>query len=230
MLYDCILEVSYSNPTPFINFSNDFVNLEIEYWCNTEMDILIMENITPTNETLLNALNRHFKHVQILSSDEVSKLLVVKSCLCHLDPLDPILEKNGCLDIPPIKFSHGKEYHRILFDSNNTDQLLEKIRKIPEINRIKIMKLAPARIKKHLYPLYLSIEDLYTKLSSKQLQVLINAYKEGYYEIPRKTKAEILANDLSIHRRTFEEHLRKGENSIMSFIIPLLQIKGRKVV
>ena len=104
--------------------------------------------------------------------------------------LDAILEQNGCLDIPPVRFQHGKELHRILFDSNNTQQLIDKLEAVQQVRKIKIIKLAPARIQKHLYPLYISIEDLFATLSTKQLSVLIEAYLKGYYEIPRKTKTE----------------------------------------
>jgi len=72
------------------------------------------------------------------------------------------------------------------------------------------------------------MKDLFATLSYKQLKKIINTYLKEYYGIPRKTKTELLAKDSSIHRRTLEEHLRKAENSIMSFIILLLQIMNKK--
>jgi predicted DNA binding protein len=132
------------------------------------------------------------------------------------------------LDIPPIRFLKGKEYHRLLIDSVDGENLLENVSSHTSINSVNIIKLAPARISHYLYPVYISLEDLFSNLSKKQLKSLISAYQEGYYEIPRKTKAEILANDMNINRRTYEEHLRKAENRIMSYIIPVLQMMFTK--
>jgi predicted DNA binding protein len=72
------------------------------------------------------------------------------------------------------------------------------------------------------YPLYLPLDDLKQGLTSRQLKVLTLAFSSGYYELPRKIYLENLAKVMSIHRRTFEEHLRKAEKKIMNYLIPSL--------
>ncbi|MFX0206656.1 MAG: helix-turn-helix domain-containing protein, partial [Candidatus Hodarchaeota archaeon] len=62
--------------------------------------------------------------------------------------------------------------------------------------------------------------------SERQLEALILAVKQGYYEIPRKVPTEELASRLAIGRRTFIEHLHKAENKIFRALVPLLMFQG----
>jgi len=59
-------------------------------------------------------------------------------------------------------------------------------------------------------------------LTSKQQEALKFAYRKGYYELPRSVFLENLAKEMNIHRRTYEEHLRKAEKKIMSYLVPSL--------
>lgn len=55
-------------------------------------------------------------------------------------------------------------------------------------------------------------------LSTRQSEVLEFAYNEGYFDWPRRTDAETLANQLEITHATFLEHIRKSEYEILSGI------------
>ncbi len=57
------------------------------------------------------------------------------------------------------------------------------------------------------------------QLTEKQREVLITAYKLGYYEIPRKITSEALANKLGLVDSTVAEHLRKAEQRLMMQIL-----------
>jgi hypothetical protein len=57
------------------------------------------------------------------------------------------------------------------------------------------------------------------QLTEKQREVLITAYKLGYYEIPRKITSEELANKLGLVDSTVVEHLRKAEQRLMRQIL-----------
>ena len=229
MLYDCVLEIQYSTNTPFIAFSKQFPKIEINYWCNTKIDILIITGNHLNTGNLIEKLNNYFSDIDQLSSDNLDNTMVIKSCQCASYPMDMVLEELGSLDIPPIRFHKGREYHRIMIDHSSSDAFIEKIKAHPSVSKIKIQKLAPAKIENHLYPVYISLEDIVSKISKKQFEALTNAYKSGYYEIPRKITAEKLANEMNIHRRTYEEHLRKAENSIMDYIVPVLRMMYNKI-
>ncbi|NLB76916.1 MAG: helix-turn-helix domain-containing protein [Crenarchaeota archaeon] len=58
-----------------------------------------------------------------------------------------------------------------------------------------------------------------SQLTEKQQEVLLTAYKLGYYDIPRKITSDELANKLKLVNSTVVEHLRKGEQRILKQII-----------
>jgi len=57
--------------------------------------------------------------------------------------------------------------------------------------------------------------DIGACLTDRQRDVLQAAYYSGYYEWPRKTDAETLADSLDIATSTLLQHLRKGHNRVL---------------
>ncbi len=58
-----------------------------------------------------------------------------------------------------------------------------------------------------------------SQLTEKQQEVLLSAYKWGYYDIPRKITSEELAKKLKLVDSTVVEHLRKAELRLIKQII-----------
>ena len=228
MIYDCVLELEYEVQTSFVSLSNKFPKTAVNYWCNSKIDLIFVEGLSEQYNNFLNEVSKTFPDFSTLSTNELDNPLIIKSCKCYLDPLDKILEDLECLDIPPVRFLGGKEYHRIMIESDKSKKLLEELDLHPAFRSVKFNKLVPARISYHLYPVYLSLEDLFFKMTNKQLDSLFNAFNGGYYQIPRRTKVLTLAQKKKIHRRTYEEHLRKAEDRIMAYIVPVLQMMYKK--
>jgi hypothetical protein len=57
------------------------------------------------------------------------------------------------------------------------------------------------------------------QLTQKQQNVLLEAYKAGYYDIPRKINSEQLANRLGLVNSTVVEHLRKAEQRLIAHML-----------
>jgi len=57
------------------------------------------------------------------------------------------------------------------------------------------------------------------QLTEKQREVLIAAYKLGYYNIPRKITSEELAKKLNLGDSTVVEHLRKAEKRLIGHLL-----------
>ena len=53
----------------------------------------------------------------------------------------------------------------------------------------------------------------------KQRKALIEAYQDGYYDIPRKINTTELASKIGVAPSTFQEHLRKAEKKLMSHVL-----------
>jgi predicted DNA binding protein len=109
---------------------------------------------------------------------------------------------------PPIGIGDGKI--KISFIGNEM-QVKEFMEKIDAIGiHYKVVLLADVN--------FSPISPL-SQLTEKQREVLIKAYKLGYYDIPRKITTEELAQKLGLVDSTVVEHLRKAEQRLITQII-----------
>jgi len=58
-----------------------------------------------------------------------------------------------------------------------------------------------------------------SQLTEKKREVLLAAYKLGYYDIPRKITSQELAERLCLVDSTVVEHLRKAEQRLMTRLL-----------
>lgn len=68
-------------------------------------------------------------------------------------------------------------------------------------------------------------ESALTELTDRQRTVLQTAYAAGYFEWPRDTTGEEIANSLGISPPTFHQHLRLGQEKLMTSIFNELPVK-----
>jgi HTH DNA binding domain len=62
-------------------------------------------------------------------------------------------------------------------------------------------------------------------LTEKQKTVLVNAFKHGYYDVPRRIGSEALAEKLSIREPTLVIHRRKAERKLLAHILGISGIE-----
>lgn len=62
-------------------------------------------------------------------------------------------------------------------------------------------------------------DDPLAKLTSRQREVLVTAYHAGFFEWPRASDGEEVADSLGIAQPTFVEHLRRAEQSVLAAIL-----------
>jgi hypothetical protein len=62
-------------------------------------------------------------------------------------------------------------------------------------------------------------DSLLNRLTEKQRNVLVAAYRLGYYDVPRRISSEELAEALHLRDGTVVEHLRKAENRLLAGIL-----------
>jgi predicted DNA binding protein len=64
-----------------------------------------------------------------------------------------------------------------------------------------------------------SYDSPLSDLTEKQRRVIISAFNSGYYDVPRRTSSEQLADKLEIRPQTFVMHRRKAEHRVLEKII-----------
>ena len=134
------------------------------------------------------------------------------TCLMRLKPyseLDAIVKKfdiNVIWDTP-LRATEEKRVYSAIADQENMKKLLSVITLIGDIERTSFHKAT------------YGAHGLLSCLTARQKEILILAKKMGYYEYPRKTKSEDLAQMLGISKASTIEHLRKAEVRIMSHIL-----------
>ncbi|MDG6224146.1 MAG: helix-turn-helix domain-containing protein [Candidatus Thermoplasmatota archaeon] len=84
---------------------------------------------------------------------------------------------------------------------------------------VKIMKLFGSVRRISFSQATFQEKDLISRLTQKQREILFEAKKSGYYNYPRKVKAEDLASRLGVSKATAIEHLRKAECRLISSLI-----------
>jgi len=87
--------------------------------------------------------------------------------------------------------------------------------KFVELVKAHIGKVVNMTFKKSAY----EKKDLLTILTDKQREVMIAAYRHGYYDIPTRIGSERLSQKMNISKPTLLEHLRKAERRIMTEIL-----------
>lgn len=65
------------------------------------------------------------------------------------------------------------------------------------------------------------VSSVFSSLTEKQKEILLQAYKNGYFDHPRKINAGELAGKLGMHKTTLLEHLHKAEKRLIGHIIEL---------
>jgi len=106
---------------------------------------------------------------------------------------------------PPIGIGDGKIKISFLGNEKQVKDFMEKIDTLGI--RYRVVLLADAN--------FSPISPL-NRLTEKQREVMMAAYKMGYYDIPRKITSEELAERLGLVGSTVVEHLRKAEQRLMT--------------
>ena len=105
---------------------------------------------------------------------------------------------------PPLGIRDGKLKISFLGSTRQVGDFLEKIN--AKGIRYKVVMLSDASF---------SIDSPLNQLTEKQREVLVTAYKLGYYDIPRRINSDQLAGKLGIVNSTLVEHLRKAEQRLL---------------
>lgn len=206
--------------------SHAFPDVKISIWCKDTYDILILKKGKDDFSKIKKFIEKNIGKVEKIYVMGMTAQIVLSECYCFDPPIFSHYPEYHNVDIPPVIYQNGKELTRMIIMTEEIDQFIDKlIDKNPQLNVEIISSIHIKKIELD-FPFYISQSEIIKDLTKKQLQALILAFESGYYRIPRDHTIQAIASGQNIHRKTFEEHLRKAENKIMKNIIPTLLLSN----
>mgnify|MGYP002276768992 FL=1 len=211
-LYEVSIRVKHE--CPYREISERHPDLTIREWPLSDCQVLqITSETTPTDE-LLTELGQ-LGTILHESEDEDGYHVVTQSCLCSLEEsIIDRFEEHNCLYQSPTIYRQGWEHYTVVaFDGDDIRELLGDLRSDREIDLLSKTSISETQIP---HSMLAPASQLFEDLTDRQLAALQLALDRGYYEQPRKTSLRELAEQTAVARSTYEEHLRKAENKLLT--------------
>ena len=206
---------------PFIQMSGKYPGTPMSMWCIWNRELL---QVPTTNETVLRGVEADLKKAGRLVDEWVDaregRIFMLKCTCAHLDSPWNITEAHESVDAPPAVFKDGWGYFRVIsFDEEKTRDMFRDLNKRGPTELIRKRELPLS-----VLPTSVWVNSLFADLTGKQMDALIKAHRYGYYTSPRQITTESIARGLGVSRSTYEEHLRKAENRVVSSLMPYMQL------
>lgn len=199
---------------PYRELSEEFPDLTIREWYLSDCQVLeITSSRAPTDE-LIGAIE-DLGSILHRSEDDSGIHVVTRACLCSLEnSIVERFEAHNCLYQPPTVHRNGwEEYQLIAFDEADFAAVYTDLEADREIEVLSKGRVAESHLPHNMLA---PVDRLFETLTDRQLAALRIALENGYYEQPRRCSVSDLAERTTVARATFEEHLRKAENKLIS--------------
>jgi len=218
-----LLEVSLraSWDYPFIELSREVPQTPIAMWCVWNRELLQVPSRDPAVIRRTELALRKTGHVVDEWIDANSARVFLLRCTCDkYDSPWSMISSNECWDAPPILYQDGWANMRVMtFGADNPRRLVAAFRKRGPAELVSKRSLDLSVLPTSVYA-----NSLFGSLTAKQSEALLTAFRFGYYTSPRSITTEEIASTVGVSRTTYEEHLRKAENRVITALIPYLQL------
>jgi len=226
-----MFEVSFRvrHACPYVRFSLKHPQVRVVEWCNLKTDVLEIgcpdiETFTRIEPDLKEMLSWGGSRVLKKNFFERNLQVIVKTCRdSKISPsVSGVLEKNSCLEIPPIVYLGGWEEHKVVgFRERDYKKLFQALSDLGQVEILRKKALAERSIRDSFV---ISLSSVFSELTEKQLDALLSALDYGYYQVPKKMTAEEIARKHNVPRTTYEEHVRKAESKILRAMAPYVRM------
>ena len=218
-----LLEVSLraSWEYPFIELSRELPQTPIAMWCVWNRELLQVPSRDPAVIRRTESAIRKTGHLVDEWVDANSARVFLLRCTCgRYDSPWNLISNNECWDAPPILYQDGWANMRVMtFNPENPRRLVAEFRK-----RGPTELVSKRTLDLSILPTSVYANALFGELTRKQSEALLTAFRFGYYTSPRPITTEEIASSVGVSRTTYEEHLRKAENRVITALIPHLQL------
>jgi hypothetical protein len=223
-LFEVVFKVTHD--CPFCNISKRFPHLKMFDWCNREHDVIELIIDKPDEYSVVTDEISKIDGMVEKSSDLHDAHFFVKKCFCKAqDSVTRIIDEFDLLQISPIVYRHGWEYYRVIaFRHKDIKGLMQRFEERGFTFEILRKVDFDGFISSSLT---LTADALFSDLTEKQMDALLTAYSNGYYNLPRKANVQDIANKKRVSRTTYQEHLKKAENKLVASLIPYIKLFRR---
>lgn len=182
----------------------------IELWCNEHCDLLHV--LGPADDAIEHVSRQVGVRDRIREGDE--QLIITKDCLKQHEEgyIETYVQRHDCLLLPPLKYKDGAKRVRVL--ALDSQRLTNFFRDLNDDFPVDVISKQTASAPVSGSPL-LRVGVSFPNLSARQQEVLLAAWQEGYYEIPREVTTAELAEMFDLDRRTVEDHIRRAEQKLV---------------
>jgi len=199
---------------PYREISERHPDLTIREWYLSDCQVIETTSPEPPTDELLAEIEQ-LGTILHESVDESGLHVVTQSCLCSLE--DSILERfesHNCLYQPPTIHRQGWEHYTVIaFDENDVRALLQDLEADRDIEVLSKTSITEQQVP---HSMLAPVDQLFEDVTDRQRAALRLALESGYYEQPRQATLRDLAEQTAVARSTYEEHLRKAENKLLT--------------
>ena len=211
-LYEASFRVKHE--CPYREISERYPDLTIREWYLDDCQVIEITAPGSPTDDLLDELDR-LGTILHESIDATGLHGVTQSCLCSLE--DSIIERfetHNCLYQPPTIHRQGWEHYSVIaFDERDIRALLHELEADRDIEVLSKTTITAQRIP---HSMLAPVDQLFEDVTERQMAALRLALESGYYQQPRQTSLRELADKTAVARSTYEEHLRKAENKLLT--------------
>jgi predicted DNA binding protein len=211
---------------PFLEMSERNPNLSLYTWCNGTYDIMELNTKTEEEyESVMEEIRKSGKIIEEIRRSDTTHLIVAKCFCTSLNSVPINVNDLKVIVVPPDITHNGWTYYRtILFGQEDFAAIVDRLND----RGFELEVLKKTNITNSVSGSMLTTDDLFSTLTSKQLNAVLTAYKHGYFKLPRGDDIKTIADKEMMKRTTFQNHLRKGINKIIESLTPYMQLYKTK--
>jgi predicted DNA binding protein len=206
---------------PFINLSRENPGAVISMWCvwNRELLQVATEDLRVL-DSVEKGLRKAGRIVDEHRDSARGRVFLIRCTCDKYTSIWNIAAAHQLFEAPPFVFRDGWGYFRLLaFEEAASRDLFRDLNERGEAELLRKRELPLS-----VLPTTMWVHGLFGDLTGKQIDALLKAQHAGYYTSPRGVTTEDVARGVGVSRSTYEEHLRKAENRIVSALVPYLEI------
>lgn len=127
----------------------------------------------------------------------------------------PDIVNSEFMPVDPVYITGGLEHWTVLVRADRVGEVVEAMAEEHDVDIDSIRRADP----KEDVEFADFVDRVFDRLSERQTESLVAAREMGYYNWPREVSADAVAERLAVSNPTVLEHLRKGEQKVLTLFL-----------